>query len=66
MTRRQLLADSLKWTGLLAGGLGLLAGCEGGDTGGTDQAKISPERQAELDKQRAASEAFAKEHAKKK
>jgi len=66
MTRRQVLAETLKLTGLLWGGIGLLAGCEGGGNTETNQAQVSAEQKAEQEKQKAATEAFYKEKMKKK
>jgi len=60
MTRRQILSDTLKLTGLLC-----VAGCGGGDTTGTEHAKLPEERQKELDEMGKASAAAAKEAKKK-
>lgn len=67
MTRRELFARSLPFALLSAGVLVSLPGCEGGDSGGTDLAKINPDRQAELDKMgEASAKATADAKAKKK
>ena len=66
MTRRQVLAETLKLTGLLCVAIALPAGCGGGDTTETGSAKLPAERQAELDNMGKASAAASKAATKKK